>query len=74
MDGQEVLMTLLPDVGNWQLEGITFEGQTQCLTFELCAKQRRCACPTCQGIGLWGSLNGSAADFPRRIGIITYVG
>lgn len=48
MDGQEVLMKLLPDVGNWQLEGITFEAETGCLTVELRTKRQTCACPKCQ--------------------------
>ncbi len=48
MDGQEVLMNLLPDAGNWQVEGITFEGETGCLTVELRAKRQGCACPQCQ--------------------------
>jgi len=48
MDGQDVLMNLLPDVGNWQLEGVTFEREIGRLTVELRAKRRGCACPACQ--------------------------
>ncbi len=52
MDGQEVLMNLLPDVGNWQLEGIRFEGETTCLTVERRAKRQGCACPKCQQVSV----------------------
>ena len=48
MDSQEVLLNVLPDVGNWRLEGITFEGGIGCLTVELRAKRQSCACPECQ--------------------------
>jgi transposase len=48
MDGEEVLMNLLPDAGNWQLEGLTFESETGCLSVELRAKRQGCACPKCQ--------------------------
>jgi transposase len=50
MDSQEVLMKLLPDAGNWQLEGLTFAGETGCLTIELRAKRQGCACPQCQQV------------------------
>ena len=50
MDGQEVLINLLPDAGNWRLEGLTFAGETGSLTIELRAKRQSCACPTCQQV------------------------
>src|SRR5882672_7868882 len=50
MEGQEVLMNLLPDVGNWQLEGIAFDGETACLTVKLRAKRQGCACRKCQQV------------------------
>src|SRR5262249_1898642 len=50
MDGQELLMYIVPDASNWQVEGITFETQTNSLTVALRAKQSGCACPNCQQV------------------------
>ncbi len=50
MDGQEVLLNWQPEVGHWQREGITFEGERPCRTVELRAQRQGGAGPQGQPV------------------------
>ncbi len=48
MDGQEFFKYLLPDQGNWRVEGVQINEEAETLTIDICVTGCSSACPSCQ--------------------------